>query len=233
MEQWHLAKRSLTWTGRGASLALAEVISATFRHRGVAAWAAAPEDVAGPTAWVSRRGTAEGRAEVLLTEHPGPNDRIVVHCNEPADAWFPAGWQMAVLESLASAFGEELPTIKPPSPGVLVVSAGASAVATLLDAAADKLGARPWLVTTPGDFGHGAFARVIVERLPVHILGRADDVEKWARTSAQVHTQRVPIPPTCDLPPMLLAYTWALLGIAEISKGVNRPFPDEFDTFRR
>ena len=156
MKQWRLARGPMTWTGRGASRALAEVVSASLRSQGVAAWAAAPEEAQGPMAWVSRCGQTEGTDALLLTEQEGPGDRIVVRAeDEPSDAWFPAGWQLAVLKSMAAAFGADLPAFSAPRAGILVVPAGASAVATLLDAAADKLGIRPWRVTTPGDFGHG------------------------------------------------------------------------------
>lgn len=234
MEQWRLARGPLTWTGRGASRALAEVVSMALRQQGVPAWAAAPEEAESPTAWVSRCGRVEGPHEFLLTEHDGPGARIVVRTEEePTDAWFPAGWQMAVLRSLSAAFGTELPTFPAPQAGVLVVPAGAPAIATLLDAASDKLGIRPWRVTTPGDFGHGPLARVAAERLPVHILGEADVVESWARETAGVQTSREPIPPGCPLPPCLLAYVWVLGGLREAAKGAVRPFPDDLDTLRR
>ena len=234
MGQWRHARGPLTWTGRGASRALAEVVSTSLRHQGVGAWAAAPEEAQVPTAWVSRCGQVEGTHEVLLTEQEGPGARIVVRAaNEPSDAWFPVGWQLAVLNSIAAEFGADLPSFPAPQAGVLVVPAGASAVATLLDAAADKLGTRPWRVTTPGDFGHGPLARVAAESLPVHILGEADVVESWARETAGVETSRVPIPSGCSLPPCLLAYAWVLGGLQEAAKGAARPFPDDFDTLRR
>jgi hypothetical protein len=234
MKQWHFARGPLTWTGRGASRALAEVVSTSLRHLGVAAWAAAPEEVQGPTAWVSRCGHVEGSHDLLLTEHHGQGARIVVRAeDEPSDAWFPAGWQLAVLKSLAAAFDAELPSFPAPQAGVLVVPAGAPAVATLLDAAADKLGIRPWRVTTPGDFGHGPLARVAVESQPVRILGEASVVESWAKETAGVETSREPIPPGSPLPPCLIAYAWVLGGLREAAKGAARPFPDNFDTLRR
>jgi hypothetical protein len=231
IDHWHCARGALVWTGRGASLALADVVSTTIRAVGGEACCVPPEEAHGAVAWVSRSGQHERIVDALLTEKPGPGPRILVAAEECQDAWFPAGWQRAALESLAGALGEQLPDLAAPKPGILVVPAGVRAINTLLDAAANKLGTRPWIATTPGDFGHGALARVAVDRTPVLILGKSPEIEAWARHHARVTVESVPLP-SSNLPAALLAYSWALAGVAELASTASRPFAQHLDTLR-
>ena len=226
---WFITGQPITWTGRGASLALAELIAHIARRCGANAYSTPPEDAAGNVGWVSRSGVIEGAAELLVTERPGTGRRVIITAEEHERAWFPIGWQFAVVRELSACLDLPLPETGASNDAeVIIVPCGDGPITTLLAAAHAKLGIPQRVVCTPQGFLHGPFARAYVGGGPIHLLGEAPQVTHWAKNIARVPLIVTPLS-TPESLAGLAAYAWMLRGLSALTSTSSRPVPVEHD----
>ena len=145
-----------TWTGRGASHAVASAMAASCFQLGADARVApADEALVGDVVLVSQSGTSAGVTAKHVLAASGPF----------AETWFPCSWVRESAGRFAAAMGlgmatRPLPVESSPRDVLLLVPRDAEPLRLLLRAARHKLGQPIAEATSFDEFGHGLHAQV-------------------------------------------------------------------------
>ena len=230
-----------TWTGRGASHAVASAMAATCRHLGAdARIVPADEEFVGDVVLVSQSGTSSGVTAKHVLAASGPF----------TETWFPCSWVRDSAARFAAAMGlgmttRPLPIELSPREVLLLVPRDAEPLRMLLRAARHKLGQPIAEATSFDEFGHGLHAHVALapERWRIGVvLGPGEFVDPavavWlAARGCAIETLAADVEPgsAAALPLARLMRCLDVIESVARGRGLNldvRPIPRDQDGLR-